>query len=92
MMISEVQNLVSDRDSLWVIDQIEAGWAQLSAHDFDGDPISLPEHLIPPGLREGDLVSLTLSAAPQANTQAHAQVAAQVAELSEDDDGDDFTL
>ena len=90
--MSATQTSASDRDSLWVIDQIEAGWAQLSAHDFDGDPISLPERLIPSGLREGDLVHLTLNAAPQANAQAHAQVAAQIAELTEDDDGDDFTL
>ena len=83
---------VANRDSLWVIDQIEAGWAQLSAYDFDGDPISLPEHLIPTGLREGDLVNLTLSAASQASVQARARVATQIAELTEDDDGDDFSL
>ena len=82
----------NDSGTLWVVDQIEAGWAILIARDFEGDPLSVPSRLLPENLREGDYVRLVMSAAPQESEQARDQIAAKVAELTQDDDGDDFSL
>ena len=79
-------------ESIWVIDQIEAGWVSLVAHAFDTDPITLPQSIVPQGLQEGDFVHLSLNPAPHIGEQASARIAAQIAELTQDDDGDDFSL
>ena len=78
--------------SIWTIDQIEAGWASLVARDFEADPILLPARLIPVNTREGDLVNLAVNSVPQMNNQAQDQLAKTIAELTQDDDGDDFSL
>jgi len=78
--------------STWTVDQIEAGWASLSARDFQTDPINIPKHLLPSKVREGDIVHLTISSDPDASAQARNQIASQIAMLAQDDDGDDFSL
>lgn len=78
--------------SIWTIDQIEAGWASLIARDFEADPIMLPTRLMPIDAQEGDLVNLALKSVPQMSDQAQDQIAKTIAELTQDDDGDDFSL
>lgn len=77
--------------SAWSVDRIEGDYAVLSARDHD-DEISLPLVCCPQGLREGDSVTLHLSAQPQVSAAARDEVAAQIASLAEEDDGDDFSL
>ena len=85
-------NNQSGSESTWIIDQIEAGLTTLIARDFDGDPITLPAHLLPSQVREGDIVHLRISSDPDASHQARDQIVSQIAMLAQDDDGDDFSL
>ena len=78
--------------SIWTIDQIEAGWVSLVARDFDADPIMLPARLMPSDTQEGDFVNLAVKSVPQMSDQAQDQIAKTIAMLTQDDDGDDFSL
>jgi hypothetical protein len=61
----------------WVIDHIENGVASIEA---DGDTtITIPRKLLPRGVKEGDVLRVTIVADPAEQARRLAQSAAQVA-------------
>ena len=84
--------------SLWLIDQIEAGWATLSplegaqAGAPSAEPITLPVALLPQDAREGDALTLALSIDAAARARLQEAQQARLQALSADDDGGDFSL
>ena len=84
--------------SLWLVDQLEAGWATLSplegaqAGGPSAEPITLPVALLPQETREGDALTLTLSIDAAARARLQEAHQARLQALSADDDGGDFSL
>ena len=84
-------------ESLWIIDQMDGGWATLSPIGASEsseslEELQLPQSLLPAHLKEGDGVKLSLSAAPELSAAHKARLSAQVEALSADDDGGDFNI
>jgi len=82
------------KESQWIIDQMDGGWATLSPADASesSEELQLPQSLLPADLKEGDAVKLSLSAAPELSAAHKARLSAQVEALSADDDGGDFSI
>ena len=78
--------------SLWVVDQIDAGWASLSALEHDSDRISLPLSLLPPTVSEGEVLRLEVYPAPEETQRAHTELRQELDTLFAEDDGEDFSL
>lgn len=63
--------------SVWVIDQIENG---VAAVEMGGDHVvTIPLAVLPPGVKEGDVLRVTMSLDPAELAQRLAKSAAQVA-------------
>ena len=83
--------------ALWVIAQLEAGWATLSPAELPPGAaapadLTLPASLLPEGAREGQALRLTLTLDPDATARLTSALSARVSALAADDDGGDFSL
>ena len=83
--------------SAWVIDAIEAGWARLSpAPSAEAlgvtNTFTLPALLLPKGVSEGDVVSLSLSFEPTQGDALTQELKETLSALTSEDDGGDFSL
>lgn len=78
----------------WVIDQIDGAWVTLSPapDQAECEVWTLPASLLPQGMKEGDIFSLTLTPEPEQSAALKAQVSEQLAQLTSDDDGGDFSI
>ena len=52
---------MSEADRIWVVDRVEGGIAVLVADD-DGETVDVPLAVLPPGVREGSVLSVSESA------------------------------
>ena len=82
----------SSVQSVWVVDQVEAGIVTLISRDLDIEAIYFPSELLPATLTEGDLLTLSATIDPEASAAERDQVVNQLNALSSDDDGGDFSL
>lgn len=85
------------RTTEWIIEQINAGWAELQTTVADQETkevlqISLPLSLLPLDSREGMVLSVNFSIDTEASQVAQKEVQDSIAALSADDDGGDFSL
>jgi len=64
------------------VDRIEEGIAVLIDREDDTRHISIPAPLLPPGTREGDILTLTLACDEEATAAARARVAGLIEKLS----------
>ena len=83
--------------NLWVIEQINEQWAELQSvyvTDAENEPlsISLPLQLLPFQCREGLIVEMSLSLNYAAGEKVKQQVQDTLSALTEEDDGEDFSL
>ena len=63
------------------IDHIDEGIAVLILPDKPGERIQVPVSLLPPGCREGDILTLTLTSDPAATTAAKERVAGLIKKM-----------
>jgi Protein of unknown function (DUF3006) len=63
------------------IDRIEGGIAVLTVRDDLSGRITIPLSLLPPGSREGDLLSLTLDRDPEGTAVAKERAARHIEKL-----------
>jgi hypothetical protein len=63
------------------IDRIGEGIAVLVTRDNDPEQIRVPVSLLPPGCREGDVLTLTLEADPAETAAARVRVAGLIENL-----------
>ena len=88
---------INSPQNLWVIEQINGQWAELqSVHvtDLENEPlnISLPLQLLPSHCREGLILEMNLSLNHAASEMAKQEVQDTLSALTEEDDGEDFSL
>jgi len=78
--------------SVWVVDQMEEGTASI---EVDGDRmITVPQRMLPKGVREGQVLRVTIEIDETGTRKALRNSAAQVKKGSErgNDPGGDITL
>ena len=90
--MSEFTAEMSSVKSLWTVDQINGDWIKLSSCDQDDLNIELPLSLLPSTVSEGQVVQMDLAYNPYATQHEQDKVAQKIIELSDADDGEDFSL
>ena len=90
--MSEIKKEMNSVTSLWVVDQINGHWVMLSSYDQDDLSIELPVILLPSAVSEGQIFQMSLEHDPNATKYEQSKVAQKITELSDADDGEDFSL
>lgn len=88
MIIWKLLNM-TEVNHQWVVDQINDGWVILIKDEIS---IELPMLLLPQGLIEGMIISLTFAIDSEATEAAQASLKVRLDGLTGDDDGGDFSL
>ena len=83
---------ISSVKSLWTVDQVNGGWVKLSSCDQDDLNIELPASLLPSTVNEGQVFQMDLAYDPSITQNEQSKVAQKITELSDADDGEDFSL
>lgn len=90
--MSEFTTEMSLATSLWTVDQINGGWVKLSSFDQEDLSIELPTSLLPSTVSEGQVFQMSLEHDQDASQHERNKVEQKLSELSDADDGEDFSL
>ena len=86
------QRLSGVIEHLWSVDQINDEWVKLQSSDNAQLEIELPISYLPPQIREGNFVTLSLRVNLRSEEEEASAINALISDLSAEDDGGDFSL
>lgn len=93
-MTSSSSSSSETSSTAWVVDRVTPPWATLSPLSTEAALASFdcPILILPMALKEGDVVEISSTLNPTRTAQERASTVAQLARLTADDDGGDFSL